>query len=88
MDMADAFHTEIYCPPIRDLDATEKVVQELKVFSSQTEVNKVMGMLRGNEVSIGIKKLMMICEMAKQDVDKIEKFVGVMMEQGIVSSSL
>ena len=45
-----------------------------------------MSALRGSPIesklSIGIKKLLYIVEMASQDVDKVDKFITTVLEEG------
>ena len=85
MELGDAFNAEIRVPNISDLHSIENVVSELKLFSDG-EKQKVIESLSpfvidGSNLSIGIKKLIMLCEMARQDTDKVEKFVSVLKEQ-------
>ncbi|KAI9017073.1 P-loop containing nucleoside triphosphate hydrolase protein [Gaertneriomyces semiglobifer] len=87
MELAEAFNANIYAPNITDLASVEYVLRELKTLTD-SERHRAITTLRSSGVeqrlSIGIKKLMMIAEMANQDVDKVEKFVSAMMEEGVV----
>ena len=89
MDMSDGFNAEIYIPTITDLSSVEVVLQELKLFS-EVERRKAMDMLLrsgvGNKLSVGIKKLMMNIEMARQDEDQVEKFISCLTEDGGLSA--
>jgi vesicle-fusing ATPase len=84
MDMEDVFDAEIHVPNITELRSVSKVLEEIKLFSD-TELQKSMEFLHhmglDGRLSIGIKKLLMICEMARQDVDKVEKFCGALHEE-------
>lgn len=86
MEMADVFNAEIKVPNITDLSAVEKVVQEIKLFNDG-EHRKAFEMLSQcnleGKLTLGIKKLLMISEMARQDVDKVEKFVGTVQDECI-----
>jgi len=87
MDMSDAFNAELYVQNIVDLNSVRKVVEELQIFSP-TELTRAIRMLQeagvSDKVAIGVKKLMMICEMSRQDVDKVETFVNTMLDQGSI----
>lgn len=57
----------------------------MKLFSSQ-EHESAMTQIRtsplsnsSSKLSIGVKKLIMMIEMARQDVDKVDKFVGTLL---------
>lgn len=79
MDMGDAFNAEILVHNIQDLESLGKVTKELEVFSALDLARSIQILSRGGvgeRMSLGVKKLLMICEMAKQDVDKVDKFVG------------
>ncbi|KAJ8662918.1 hypothetical protein O0I10_001094 [Lichtheimia ornata] len=77
MDIADAFDTKIYISTLTSLAAVETVLKELGLFSDR-ERQRAMSVLHDagvdGKISIGIKKLLMITEMARQDTDKVEKF--------------
>jgi vesicle-fusing ATPase len=61
-------------------------VKELKLFS-ETEERRAREMLMtmglDGHLSIGVKKLLMIVEMARQDVDKVEKFVNTLQDDAM-----
>jgi vesicle-fusing ATPase len=85
MDMADVFNAELYVGNITSLDVVARVVRDLGVFSA-SELGRAIKMLEdagvGGNIAVGVKKLMMICEMARQDVDKVEKFVDAVVGGG------
>ncbi|KND03204.1 AAA family ATPase SEC18 [Spizellomyces punctatus DAOM BR117] len=86
MDMADVFDASIYVPNITDLDSVDLLLQELKTFTD-SERRRAIDTLRASGIeargiSIGIKKLLMITEMASQDVDKVDKFVYTLTDEG------
>ena len=57
----------------------------MKAFT-ESELVHIMSTLRGSalesKLSIGIKKLLYILEMASQDVDKVDKFISTLLEEG------
>ncbi|KAI9494540.1 P-loop containing nucleoside triphosphate hydrolase protein [Zychaea mexicana] len=79
MDMTEAFNSQIYVPTITTLEGIDIVLQQLGLFTDN-ERQRTMSLLEQagmeNKVAIGVKKLLMIIEMARQDADKIEKFVN------------
>ena len=86
MDMSDAFNAEIYCPNVTDLSAVDTIVDSVKLLNP-SEKRKAIDMLVelkvDKKLSIGIKKLLMLVEMARQDGDdKVEKFVECLSAEG------
>lgn len=83
--MADVFNADLYVSNITSLEVVGRVVQELGVFSER-ELGNAIESLRengvGERINIGVKKLMMICEMARQDVDRVERFVDAVIASG------
>ncbi|KAI7850916.1 P-loop containing nucleoside triphosphate hydrolase protein [Circinella umbellata] len=79
MDMTEAFNSQIYVPTITTLEGVDIVLQQLGLFTD-VERKRTMSLLSQagmeNKIAIGIKKLLMVIEMARQDADKIEKFVN------------
>ncbi|KAI9142196.1 P-loop containing nucleoside triphosphate hydrolase protein [Paraphysoderma sedebokerense] len=85
MDMLDVFTSETYVPAIQDLQSIEKVVSELKLFENQVDHDRAFGVLKGSmsaevRFSLGVKKLLGIIEMARQDDDRPGKFVEGLLE--------
>jgi vesicle-fusing ATPase len=74
MGVQDAFDTDIPVSPLASLDAVEHVLKEINMFD-HGELHKCMGMLREArfgeqgrpEFNVGIKKLLTLSEMARQD---------------------
>lgn len=76
--MFSAFDSDIYVPNIKTLSEAEIVVQKMNAFTP-IEHQEAFNQLRGDGIDsldIGVKKLIMLTEMASQDVDKTEKFVS------------
>ncbi|ORX86714.1 AAA-domain-containing protein [Basidiobolus meristosporus CBS 931.73] len=86
MDMIDAFNADIYVPNITDLSAVDIVLKELALFNEQEHgaaLNALQREFQNQSVSIGIKKLLNVIEMARQDVDKVDKLVTTMAGLGL-----
>jgi len=87
MEMTDAFDADIRVPPITDLNALESVLHEVELFSSDKEHEKAFNLLEqagfGQEgkLNVGVKKLLSMAEMARQDPDPAEKLVGSLIQQ-------
>ncbi|CAG8702218.1 11086_t:CDS:10, partial [Ambispora leptoticha] len=78
MDMIDCFNSEIYVPNVTDLTSVDAVLRELDLFNDQDRQRALQTLAENGfdkKLSIGIKKLLMIIEMSKQDVDRVDKFV-------------
>lgn len=90
MDLTEVFDSSIYVPTVGDLRDVDYVTTEIQLFSD-TERRSAMQIFQSSgaldkKVSVGIKKLLMISEMARQDVDKVEKFTTTLLEEGILRS--
>lgn len=87
--MADVFNAELYVGNITNLKTAARVVHDLGVFS-KSELDHAVKSLQSagitDNLDIGVKKLMMVCEMARQDVDKVEKFVTTIIDRGTKTS--
>lgn len=59
---------------------------------NEDERRRAFGQLQAAQVdtrlSIGVKKLLMMVEMARQDVDKVEKFVWAVQDECLRSASI
>jgi vesicle-fusing ATPase len=79
MDMTDEFSAELYVPTITSLEGVDIVLQQLELFEDSERERAISILQQANmdqKLSIGIKKLLMIIEMARQDEDKVDKFVN------------
>ena len=74
--MLDAFNAEIYTPLMTNMVAVDMVVAQLKLFDDATR-QKVMNHIQSQakSISIGVKKVLMICERARQDASPERRFV-------------
>ncbi|TPX30795.1 hypothetical protein SmJEL517_g05720 [Synchytrium microbalum] len=79
MELIDVFNSEIYVPTVTDLRSLDYVVNSIQLFKTESDRQRAMSMLKqqgmDTKLSIGIKKLLMVAEMARQDVDLVDKFV-------------
>ncbi|KAI9203249.1 P-loop containing nucleoside triphosphate hydrolase protein [Polychytrium aggregatum] len=85
MDMVDAFNSQIYVSNVTDLSSVDVILKELELFSDAERNQALQSLTRAglaNKLSIGIKKLLMMTEMARQDIDKVEKFINVITDEG------
>ncbi|KIJ56942.1 hypothetical protein M422DRAFT_198294 [Sphaerobolus stellatus SS14] len=83
LQILDAFDSDIYVPPITSLDAVEKVLEEVNLFSRRRDLDACMGMMQqagfggdgdsygSGRLQIGIKKLLNLIEMARQEPEDI-----------------
>ncbi|KAJ2730335.1 transport between ER and Golgi ATPase protein [Coemansia sp. BCRC 34962] len=78
MDMATAFSNEIYVENIGTLSAMQAVVQHAGLFDEQGDYDRLFAdleaYLENRPFSIGIKKLLLLVETARQDPDKYSRF--------------
>ncbi|KAI8826177.1 P-loop containing nucleoside triphosphate hydrolase protein [Fimicolochytrium jonesii] len=87
MDLTEAFAASLYTPHISTLPAIDTVLRELATFSD-TDRRRAIDALRNADVearglAIGVKKLLMVTEMAAQDrEDPVEKFVNSVLDEG------
>jgi vesicle-fusing ATPase len=84
MDLAECFSADLRVPTIAELQSIEKVVFELKLFSDE-ELKKAFGLLNSldleGKISIGVKKLLLLIETARQDGNKVERFVDLIRDE-------
>ncbi|KIJ44594.1 hypothetical protein M422DRAFT_251873 [Sphaerobolus stellatus SS14] len=79
---------KISVPPITSLDAMEKVLEEVNLFSHRRGLETCMGMMQqaygSRKLQIGIKKLLHLIEMARQEPEDIgSRLVRAMVSLGI-----
>jgi vesicle-fusing ATPase len=73
MEVANAFDSEIRVPPIDNLPALLRVVQEFQLFEDERDFRRANNLLeqagfaKEGHFTIGIKKLLSLIEMARQD---------------------
>ena len=93
LGLSETFDSEMRVPPITSLRALEHVVQEVELFPSEQEQRRAIRMLAeagfgsdrdglsSSGLQIGVKKLLSIIEMARQEPESIsERLVGALLE--------
>jgi len=78
----DCFDGELYVPNIQTVEDIGSILSQLQVFNKEQH-EKCLQLLKSlgadNSLSIGIKKLLMFIEMAKQDSgSELEKFISLL----------
>lgn len=84
MDVLSAFDTDIPINPISSVDSVVHVLDEVKLFSGSKEKARAVQMLREArlgeggrpDLMVGVKKLLSMAEMARQDPDPTTKIVA------------
>jgi vesicle-fusing ATPase len=90
------FDSELRVPPISNLRSVEYVLREVELFRSSDERRRAMDMLRqaglggaddggrGDPLNIGIKKLLSMIEMARQEPEAVaERLTTALMGLGM-----
>jgi vesicle-fusing ATPase len=90
MDVMDAFAADIRVPPIASLEQIDYVLRDIALFRSANEAQRAVQLLQqagfGQEgrVSIGVKKLLSMAEMCRQDPDSAsDKLVTSLLELNV-----
>jgi vesicle-fusing ATPase len=87
MEMSESFDADIRVPAINDLQSVERIIRDVELFDDEQGLQHAMSLLRqagfGEEgkLNIGVKKLLSMTEMARQDPDPAEKLVGSLIAQ-------
>ena len=84
MDVESAFDTDIPVTPISSVDGVDRCLREVQLFPSSQEHQRAVQMLKEArfgedgraELLIGVKKLLSMAEMARQDPDPAYKLVS------------
>uniref|UniRef100_A0A8C7YK82 Vesicle-fusing ATPase n=2 Tax=Oryzias sinensis TaxID=183150 RepID=A0A8C7YK82_9TELE len=88
MEMLDAFSTTVHIP---NISGGEQLVRALELLDSfqEKERSAIAKALKGQRLWIGIKKLLMLIEMAAQmDADnRVRKFLSLLKEEGGLNSN-
>ncbi|PFH51344.1 hypothetical protein AMATHDRAFT_3193 [Amanita thiersii Skay4041] len=96
LGFSEIFDSELRVPPITSLGALENVLREVELFESREERKRAMQMLEesglggvsgdgiGTRLQIGIKKLLSIVEMARQEPENVaERLLSALMGLGM-----
>ena len=84
MDVESAFDTDIPVTPIDSLEGIDHCLREVQLFANKNEHQRAMQMLRDAkfgedgraDLLVGVKKLLSMAEMARQDPDPAYKLVA------------
>ncbi|KAJ2997469.1 transport between ER and Golgi ATPase protein [Globomyces sp. JEL0801] len=90
MDLIDAFNASVYVPNITDFSSIDTVLAHLDAFNEIERRTVLDGLTRAGlntRISVGIKKLIYMSEMATQDEDKVSKLVTAISEDGVTFKS-
>ncbi|KAF6727186.1 Vesicle-fusing ATPase [Oryzias melastigma] len=89
MEMLDAFSTTIHIPNISE---GEQLVRALELLDSfqEKERSAIANKVKGQTLWIGIKKLLMLIEMAAQmdPNNRVDKFLSLLKEEGGLNSNM
>lgn len=80
--LQEVFDAELRVPPITSLDALDIVLREVELFPSDEQRRRAMAQIEdagfgkntgqyGTRVDIGVKKLLSIIEMARQEPENV-----------------
>lgn len=81
LDMWDNFNADIPVANLKSYQELEQVMTESKAFSSsdiQRSIAEIRDITRSEDVGVGIKRILLAIETAKQDRDMAARFAGVM----------
>ncbi|KAJ2851464.1 transport between ER and Golgi ATPase protein [Coemansia brasiliensis] len=81
MDMSSAFSNEIYVESICTFDAVKKTIRHARLFDKDDSAYESLfadlaDYIHGRTFSIGIKKLLLLIETARQDPDRHGRFIS------------
>lgn len=81
LGLSETFDSEIYVPPITSITSLDRILREVELFPNESQRQDAIRMLteagfstRGDgssRLQIGIKKLLSIIEMARQEPDSV-----------------
>lgn len=80
LDIFNSFNSDIPVPNVNSSEELRHVMQETGVFSSedmQRSLQEIVDITQSEEVGVGIKKILLGIETAKQDADMASRFAGV-----------
>ena len=81
LDLFRKFNSDIYVPSLNTYEELTQVMQQSGAFSPhdiQSSVEEIKDITRSDDVGVGIKKILLGIETAKQDADVAKRFAGVM----------
>ncbi|EEB10550.1 N-ethylmaleimide sensitive fusion protein, putative [Pediculus humanus corporis] len=83
LELLSTFTTTLHVPNITEIDDLVTVLEETNVFSSP-DIKSLVKLLQGKRLSIGIKKLLALIDMARQTNPntRVSQFVTTLEEEG------
>jgi vesicle-fusing ATPase len=81
MDVINAFDAEIPVPTVPNLKDLSEILKSVNAFDDQNRhgvINELETMTQGQNVKVGIKKILSILETSRQDEDVGRRFVDLM----------
>ena len=92
--LTEVFDSELRVPPISKLSSLEHILREVELFPTDDELSRAIYQLRGagfgddemetSRLNIGIKKLLSVIEMARQEPEAIaERLTTALMGLGM-----
>ena len=85
MELVDSFNTSLYIPNITTLQALDICLANSSSFNSNNRAKLIQTLTNAgltSKLSVGIKKLIYMVEMASQDEEKVEKMVHLISAEG------
>lgn len=82
LELMDSFQAEIHVQAISQLSSLLRVVQEVKLFSSERDFARFQqliqqgGLGEEDKFVIGVKRLLNLIEMSRQDTEPGQYFLG------------
>lgn len=91
LGLSETFDSEVRVPPVSSLRSLEKILREVQLFPSSDERRRAMEMVEQtglgreeNGLNIGVKKLLSIIEMARQEPEAVaERLTTALMGLGM-----
>jgi len=82
MGIVGSFNTVIHVPSLSSTDQLREVLQHVKLFD-EDEIRQIERNIAQRRLFVGIKKLLMMAEMAVQTVkrDRVDKFVSLLEDE-------
>lgn len=87
LGLLQVFDAVLHAPSLSSLDQIRTVLRDINAFTDsewqtfETLVASIPQLQSSEYIWVGIKKLLMLVEMAAQDVNKVEKFVSSLQEE-------
>jgi len=93
MELSDAFASEIRVPAIGRIESIIRVVEAVNLLTSEDEIRRLTTLMQQARLgetgfAIGVKRLLSLIEMARQDPDPADKFFnGLLMLLGGIDAA-